>query len=202
MDIYSIKDKEFQKYGKVLCLDTSEIVTEAEKIELPKAGSVYTASEPSFEKLDIAATIREECFGQLPTQVGYCYGHSKSLNGLEWHKCSEINIAVTDLILLLGNVWDVVDGRYNSENVKAFRLEKGDAVEIYSTTLHFCPIETDEKGFGCVVALLEGTNLPLDVETNDKLLFRKNKWIIAHEENTALIDRGVQAGIYGPNYTF
>ena len=39
-----------------------------------------------------------------------------------------------------------------------------------------------------------------ETETEEKLLFRKNKWIIAHVENETLINRGVIAGITGTNY--
>ena len=123
------------------------------------------------------------------------------LGALEWHKCSEVNIAVTDLILLLGDVRDIEEGnKYNSAKVKAFRVKKGQAIEVYATTLHFCPIETDKSGFGCVVGLLKGTNTDLEFASEDKLLFRKNKWIMAHNDNQALLNRGVVGGIYGENY--
>lgn len=201
MKIYNVTDKEFLPYGRVLNLDTDEIISAAEKFPMPQEGSIYVPSEKSFEELDIAKVIQNECFGEIPAQVGYCYGHSNKLNALEWHKCSEINIAVTDLVLFLGMVQDIEDGKYNSENIKAFKLKKGEAIEVYATTLHFCPIETDENGFGCVVGLLEGTNVPLDGEPDDKLLFRKNKWLIAHEDNAELIAKGVVPGIYGPNYS-
>ena len=123
------------------------------------------------------------------------------LNALEWHKCSEINIAVTDLILLLGDVRDIEDGnRYDSAHVQAFKLLKGEAIEVYSTTLHFCPIETTKNGFGCVVGLMKGTNTELDYTPDDKRLYRKNKWLIAHNDNIALINKGAIGGIYGINY--
>lgn len=202
MKIYSINDKEFAKYGKVLDLDTKEILGEWEKIEMPAEGSIYKAGLDEFEALPIKKEIENKVFGELDAQIGICYGHSHSLNGLEWHKCSEVNIGLTDLILLLGDVRDLEDGRrYNSANVEAFLLKKGEAIEVYSTTLHFCPIEASPEGFGCVVGLTKGTNLPLDNEQEDKLLFRKNKWLIAHEDNAALIARGVVSGIYGENYT-
>jgi hypothetical protein len=51
-----------------------------------------------------------------------------------------------------------------------------------------------------VVGLLRGTNTPLNEPVSDKLLFRNNKWIIAHDENEALISKGVVPGIYGTNY--
>lgn len=202
MHIYRVTDSEFCDYGQVLDIDTDEIVYEAGRICMPASGSVYTASQPEFENLKISSDIRNKYFGELATQTGYCYGHSNALNALEWHKCSEINIAVTDMILLLGDIRDVKNGRYDSANVKAFLVKKGEAIEVYATTLHFCPIETSPDGFGCVVVLPQGTNLPLDGESKDKLLFRKNKWLIAHEDNAALTEKGVFPGIYGENYKF
>lgn len=202
MHIYRVTDSEFCDYGQVLDIDTDEIVYEAGRISMPASGSVYTASQPEFENLKISSDIRDKYFGELATQTGYCYGHSYALNALEWHKCSEINIAVTDMILLLGDIRDVKNGRYDSANVKAFLVKKGEAIEVYATTLHFCPIETSPDGFGCVVVLPQGTNLPLDGESKDKLLFRKNKWLIAHEDNAALTEKGVFPGIYGENYKF
>lgn len=202
MHIYRVTDSEFCDYGQVLDINNDEIVYEAGRISMPASGSVYTASQPEFENLKISSDIRNKYFGELATQTGYCYGHSNALNALEWHKCSEINIAVTDMILLLGDIRDVKNGRYDSANVKAFLVKKGEAIEVYATTLHFCPIETSPDGFGCVVVLPQETNLPLDGESKDKLLFRKNKWLIAHEDNAALTEKGVFPGIYGENYKF
>ena len=43
----------------------------------------------------------------MPIQIGYCNGPNSTLNGLEYHKSSEINIAITDMVLLLGKVQEV-----------------------------------------------------------------------------------------------
>ena len=203
MKIYRVTDKEFMPFGKVLNIDTNEIVEKAEKIPLPEEGSKYVASEETFENLAIADKLNKEIFGGIPVQIGYCWGHNDTLNALEWHKCSEVNVAITDLILLLGDVRDVEEGnKYNSDKIKVFKVLKGEAIEVYATTMHFCPIQTSEDGFGCVVGLLQGTNTDLDYVPDDKLLFRKNKWIMAHEDNDVLIKKGVVSGIYGENYKF
>lgn len=200
MKFYSVTDPEFKVFGRVLDIDVSELIATAEKIEMPAEGSIYNPSREEFEALPVMDTITRAIFGELPAQLGYCYGHSNMLNALEWHTCSEVNVAVTDMILLLGDVRDVENGRYDSAKVKAFKVKKGEAIEVYATTLHFCPIETSKDGFGCVVGLLKGTNIPLEEPTLDKLLFRKNKFLIAHEDNKALVDKGVFPGIYGENY--
>ncbi len=198
--IYTVHDPAFARFGRVLKgFDTAEILTAAEEKPMPTEGSVYEASTEAFETLAIAGEIGYTCFGEMPTQVGYCYGHSNRLNAVEWHTSSEVNIAVTDLVLQLGDVRDLRDNTLDSAKIMAFFVEKGTVIEVYATTLHFCPCEVQAAGFGCVVALPKGTNLPLERESEDKYLFRKNKWIIAHNDNTALIARGVNSGISGEN---
>lgn len=199
--LYSVNDSEFKTFGRVITdLDTSEIIAAAEKIERPEAGSAYSPREESFERLQIADQIKKEFFGTLPTQIGYCHGHNSLLNAAEWHFSSEINIAVTPLVLILGHVWDIENGKIDSSSFKAFYLPKGTAAEVYATTLHFCPCETEKSGFGCVVGLPLGTNTPLEEEADNPLLFRRNKWIIAHVENSSLISKGVVSGITGKNF--
>lgn len=199
--IYSVNDVEFKTFGRVIeNLDVTEIIEAAEKIPKPENGSLYTPSEVSFEKLEIADKIKNTFFGTLPTQIGYCYGHNSFLNAAEWHFSSEINIAVTPLVLILGHIWDIENGKIDSSSFKAFYIPKGTVIEVYATTLHFCPCETEKRGFGCVVGLPLETNTPLDDKAENPLLFRKNKWIIAHEENASLINRGVVSGITGINY--
>ena len=201
IDFYDVSDKEFASFGRIITnLDTAEIIKTAEKIENPESGSAYLPSLADFEALKIAENIKNECFGTLPTQIGYCYGHSNFLNAAEWHFSSEINIAVTSLVLILGHVWDIKDGKIDSSRFKAFYIPKGTAIEVYATTLHFCPCEVSKDGFGCVVGLPLETNTPLDNTPENPLLFRKNKWIIAHEENASLINRGVVSGLTGMNF--
>lgn len=201
LPIFSVNDDEFRSYGNIIKDPAvSEIIAAAEKIERPDTGSAYSPSEESFEKLPIASWLQTEAFGTLPAQVGYCHGHNSFLNAAEWHFSSEINIAVTPLVLILGHVWDIEDGKIDSSRFQAFYLPKGTAAEVYATTLHFCPCEVEKSGFGCVVALPLGTNTPLDGRAENPLLFRKNKWLIAHTENTPLINRGAVPGITGKNY--
>ena len=198
-EIFDTDSKEFSVFGRKLDLNTDEIVKVAEGIKNPEIGSLYDASLTEFEKLKIAEEIGEECFGEMGCQVGYCRGHSNRLNAFEWHTSSEINVAVTDLVLILARVDQIENRKIDSSLSKVFYIKKGEAIEVYATSLHFCPCEVEKSGFGCVVALPRGTNLPLERAHNDPFLFRKNKWIIAHEENASLIERGVTAGVYGEN---
>ena len=201
LKIYDITDPAFAPYGNVIrTLDTKEIVEVAKKLTLPTEGSAYTPSEECFEALKIAAEIRDGFFGTLPTQVGYCCGHSNFLNAAEWHASNEVNVAITPLVLILGLRSDLQSNRLDSSVMKAFYVPAGTALEVYASTLHFCPCEVEKTGFGCVVALPKDTNTPLDAPTADPLLFRKNKWIVCHDDNAALIARGVVPGISGEKF--
>lgn len=199
--LFLVDSPAFAPYGRVLHgYDISEITAAANEIQRPAEGSAYESSVASFEQLSIGTQIRDDLFGTLPTQIGYCHGRNRLLNAAEWHFSSEINIAVTPLVLILGMRSDLSENRINASQMKAFYVPQGTVIEVYATTLHFCPCEVAESGFGCVVALPLGTNLPLEAPVADPVLFRKNKWIIAHEQNEGLMARGVVAGISGPNY--
>lgn len=199
--LYDINDKEFESFGRIINgLDVAEIIEVAKKTPNPDSGSSYLPSFENFEALSIAKQIENEYFGTMPTQIGYCWGHSNFLNATEWHTSSEINIAVTPLVIIVGHIWDIKNGKIDSSDFKAFYVPAGTVLETYATTLHFCPCEVNEDGFGWVVGLPEGTNTDLTAEKTDPILFRKNKWIIAHIDNESLKAKGVVAGITGTNY--
>ena len=201
LKLFDVHSEEFRAYGEVLYkFDTDSIIKVAEELEMPKEGSIYAPSLDSLEALDTAKKIADEFFGTIPTQIGCCYGHNNTLSALEWHCCSELNIALTPLVLMLAKRSDIKDGRIDSSDVKAFYVSRGTVLDVFSSTLHFCPCEVEKSGFGCIVGLVKGTNLPHEKDVTDKLIFRRNKWLIAHEDNTALIEKGVCPGIYGENY--
>ena len=171
-------------------------------IECPK-DVVYEPSVKALENNEEVMILSNEVYGGMPIQIGYCNGYNKKLNALEYHRDSEINIAATDLILLLGSQQDISDDfTYDSSKIEAFLVPKGTAIEVYATTLHYAPCNVDEHGFKCVVVLPKGTNteidFPLSKEGESSLLFARNKWLIAHED--ANIDNAVN-GIYGTNIT-
>lgn len=188
MEIKKVTDPAFKAYGKVITgFDLTELLAEMEKTPLPE-DVVYVPSVEALEALPVAKQIEKNLYGQMPIQIGYCNGHNKKLNALEYHRDSEINVAVgSDLVLLIGKQQDITeDYTYDTSLVEAFLVPAGTAIEVYATTLHYAPCHVDEKGFRCVVVLPKGTNTDLEpVEekwAEDKLLFARNKWLIGHEE--------------------
>ena len=198
---YRVTDKAFAKYGRVLDFDFGELIEKAEKLDMPEKGVIYKAGIEQLEKTACFVQIERIFYGELPIQIGCCWGDNSKLNALEWHKSSEINIAVTPTILLLGKLEDIEDGKYNSDSVDAFFLERGEAVEVYATTLHYTPCKAEDGGFKTIVILPQGTNLPLDKPSDLPFLRAKNKWLIGHVDNQALKNSGATMGIYGENLT-
>ena len=201
--IEPVSDPSFRRYGCVIKADASAFCAAAEAaVEFPAEGSKYLAAVPALDTLPEAKWLREQLCGQLDEQIGLCWGHSNRLNALEWHTCSEFNIAVKPLVLLLAKRDDLdADGRLDAGKIRAFYLAEGEMIEVYSDTLHFCPCEVTKAGFSCIVGLQRGTNLPLDPEQEKSpYLWAKNKWLIAHEANEPLVARGAFAGIYGENW--
>lgn len=203
MVIKNVTDKEFRKYGQVLKnYDVKEILQKMQSTPLPE-GVIYEPSIKELEELAIAKELRDREYGELPIQIGYCNGNNYMLNAVEYHRSSEINIAVTDLILLLGSQQDIeADYSYDTANIEAFLLPAGTAIEVYATTLHYAPCNAKEGGFRCVVVLPKDTNQPLDNKVEkvheDALLFAKNKWLIGHKD-TDLGAQGAFIGLVGEN---
>ena len=140
----------------------------------------------------------------MPIQIGFCNGRNTTYNGFEYHKCSEINYAATDFMLVLGHVWDIKENTYNVKDASVFFVPGGRAIEIYQTTLHLSPCRTCDEGFRAVVVLARGTNTPLEkrelcADSETRLLLQKNKWVIAHPEREALISQGAFPGVIGEN---
>ena len=203
MKIQKVTDASFGKYGKVLTeYELDGILKEMEHTPLPKDG-IYVPSVEELEALPVAEVFKNRAYGGLPIQIGYCNGDNHKLNAVEYHRSSEINIAVTDMILLIGMQQDIeADYTYDTSKIEAFLVPAGTAIEVYATTLHYAPCTAAEGGFRCVVILPAGTNteltFPAGKSGEDRLITAKNKWLIAHAE--AGIE-GAFCGLRGENIT-
>ena len=209
MEIYDVSSERFRRYGRVINnVDFSDLIEKADNLPCPDE-VIYIPGDEELEKSDAYPVLKEAIYGGLPIQIGYCNGHNTYLNALEYHRSSEINVAVTDMVLILGSVEDLQEGyTYDTGKVEAFFVGKGCAVEIYATTLHYAPCDIDNKGFKCVVVLPFGTNYDIDKKdlykdvcnsknvSEYRLLAAANKWLIAHED--ANID-GAYTGLRGEN---
>ena len=201
--IQKVTDPAFRKYGQVLeGYDFTGLIKEMKHTPVPE-DVIYVPSVEELEALDIMKDLQNKGYGGLPIQIGYCNGHNKKLNAVEYHRNSEINVAVTDLVLLIGHQQDIEpDHTYDTSKIEAFLVPAGTGIEVYATTLHYAPCHVNEGGFQCVVVLPKGTNTELTFQTEktgeDSLMTAKNKWLIAHEDAKIA---GAFNGLKGENIT-
>ena len=202
MNIQKVTDPSFRKYGKIVKnVDFTALVTALNEKTPNPENVVYEPSVEALEALPVFDELQTKTYGELPIQIGYCNGKNHLLNALEYHRSSEINVAGTDAILLVGHQSDITeDFTYDTSLVEAFFLPKGTAVELYATTLHYAPCSVDGAGFQVAIVLPKDTNLPLDEKHEgweDQLITAKNKWLIGHAEGG--LPEGSHIGLIGEN---
>ena len=224
--IRDLADPRFGLFGRVLSEDFSELAELADRItDIYPQANRYVAScadleaPPYMERLGMY-------FGLAKIQIGYCNGPNSRLNAVEWHKSTEIDIAVSDLALLLGSRADIDgSGHIDSSILACFFVPKGAAIELLPEVLHFSPCRAHPEGFKSIIVLPRGTNDALPPEfapkaplnapptaivsrgappsaepvPESRFLFMKNKWLIAHPERKPLVEKGAFVGILGEN---
>ena len=202
MNIQKVTDASFRKYGKIVeNIDFTGLVQALNEKTPSPEDVVYEPSVEALEALPVYDELCTKAYGELPIQIGFCNGKNHLLNALEYHRSSEINVAGTDAILLLGLQKDVTeDFTYDTSLVEAFLVPKGTAVELYATTLHYAPCSVDGAGFQVAVVLPKGTNFSLEQTHEcweDQLITAKNKWLIGHAEGG--LPEGAHIGLVGEN---
>lgn len=202
MTVKKVTDPAFKAYGRVITgYDFSGLLKAMEQTPLPE-DVIYIPSLPEMEALPAAKELENGIYGQMPIQIGCCNGHNKKLNAVEYHRDSEVDIAVDDLILILGKQQDIEeDHTYDTSRMEAFLVPAGTAVEVYATTLHYAPCHVKDEGFRCVIVLPRDTNLDMEPvkvkDPEDRLLFARNKWLIGHAQGG--LPEGAFIGLKGEN---
>ena len=192
MKILPVTDPAFKKYGRIITnVDFTELVAAMKETPVP-AGVVYEPSIRELEALPVMQKLSDVAYGEMPIQIGYCNGHNTKLNAVEYHRDSEINVAATDAILILGSLQDVeADHTYETSKMEAILQPAG----------------VEGKGFQVAIVLPKGTNYPLKVshpkasgtttDNEDHLITAVNKWLIGHAEGG--LEPGSFLGLKGEN---
>lgn len=201
MEIKKVTDKAFQKYGAVIKgMDFSKLLAWGKTTPAPDE-VIYEPSVKEAEALDIAEDIRRQVYGEMPIQIGYCNGRNHKCHTLEYHRGEEMDIAVTDLIVVLGSRKDMDSmTSFDLANAEAFLVPGGTAVMLYSDTLHYAPCSVGDSVFQCIIVLPAGTNFPSEKENvkkteEDQLLSMKNKWVLTHPESGESFYPGLKGNI-------
>ncbi|MEG0740926.1 MAG: DUF4867 family protein [Clostridia bacterium] len=203
--IYDVHDEAFRPYGRVLDYPSQGLMEAClSGITMPESGSCYVPTLPELEACADAPKAKHVLRGEGSFQLGVCWGYNSALTALEYHRASEHNVAVTDLVLLLGKQQDMREFAFDASSVVGFFVPKGTVIEVYATSLHYCPCQVHDSGFVCIVGLPQGTNTALEhsrpQEADGRLLWAKDKWLIAHKDSDELVKDGAYPGIHGTNW--
>lgn len=194
LTILSINDNS-PLFRKVEC-NFDDLIKLSSKLTALKSNS-YIASDDEALCLKSVKKIEREIFAELPIQAGWCFGGNPYMNGMEWHKTSEVVVACSACVLLLGAYKDVIDDTYDSSKAIALYLNEGEAVELLPLTLHLAPLPIFET-FKAAILLPKGTNLELKGGISGALR-AVNKWLLVHKNNLKGIENGGKIGVVGEN---
>ena len=174
----TVTTSDFAPYGYLLEGDFSkQIEYLLEKSPLPETGNIYVRDDGVFRATEGTKAIQEAVFGLGEMEAGYCNGNNTKLNCMEYHACPEVDLAATDMVLLLALPSDIVDGRLDSSKCKAFLVKKGQAVVLYPYVMHFSPCKYKGQPFKSGIYLSMGTNRDLPSPSSDPKLWKENKWL-------------------------
>lgn len=203
-EILDVTAPEFADFGVVYHQydqDFEEIVTTMAEFPIPETGSGYVTSNPKLEALPVIQQMARDVYAGMPTQAGQTIGHSNSFSAIEYHTCSELNVMLDDVILVLGHRQDLErKGTFNPHtDGKIFFIPRGTVVELFNDTLHYAPIEVTTAGFKVLVILEKGTNeeLPAGFVTTNPRIVKQGKFQLVHESRTDKIAQGAQVGVSG-----
>ena len=190
MKILPVTDPSFRNYGQILTgYDVKELLETLDRVTPLPEGVEYVPEQPELMALPIEKELRNNAYGGMPIQIGWCNGHNTKLNCLEYHRDSELNVGVKDFILLLAKREELENGELDTAKIAAFCVPAGMLVEVYATTLHYAPCNAaKDAGFKTIVVLPKGTNLDKPEITvknaEDEILWASNKWLLAHADSS------------------
>lgn len=207
-DLKNVFDPSFRKYGRIIReVPLGDMREAALTVPMPENKEcLYLASVPEIEDTESFRAYTRIYAGGQNIQGGICWGYNSKMNGVEYHRSSEVNIALDDVVMMVGDRRDIgEDNTFDAANMEFYFVPAGTAVELYATTLHLAPCQVNEDGFRVIVLLPKGTNSPLsakqmlEVKEADgeyRLLFAVDKWTIVYPGDKD-VAKGAFPGIKG-----
>ena len=161
--ILSARDASFARYARVH--DSFAVESLVEYLDENAGAADTVVCEPDVIGMDrfpeeTLAIARQVFGGVEELQLGWAHGRNASLSALEYHKCAEIVVAGTDMLVFMGLVPDIAwpEGTYDISRVQAFLVPRGTVYEISPWCLHSAPLHVRRaRGFACALMLPRGT---------------------------------------------
>jgi hypothetical protein len=205
IDMLSIDDTSFLRYGRVHHdRPVDALLGSLQGLPGSGAGVLRSVSEQADAcPAELASTLRE-IFGSTELQVESVQGRNTRLDALEYHKCAEVVVAGTDMVVLMGLVCDIVwpAGTFDVSRTRAFYVPRGTLYEVFPWCLHSTPVHVHEaEGFRCIVIQPKGAHAPIDFTPDQggegKLMQGRNTWLIGYADETGSRGTGTHRGLKG-----
>ena len=157
MKIRNIADRRFRKFGTVIKgIDVSFSGGQGKDCAGDRSGGIRAlragGGSPGGEQKDPPSGVRRDAGGggilrRQEPEGGY----------LEYHRSEEVNIAASDLIVVVGSRADMDSaGSFDLARAEAYFVPEGTVYLFYSSTLHYAPCSVKADGFCSVVILRRG----------------------------------------------
>ncbi len=201
--IGKISNPDFRKYGVVWeGFDIDELKEFAEEnISVDPRENFYAPSNPELESLPLMKSISDEVYAGMPVEAGECTGQTRNFTAVEYHQGSEVNIALTDVVMVLAHraVLEEKGSINPRKDAELFFVPAGTVFEMYSDTLHYSPIKVHDSGFAVIVILPQGSNQPLPdgFKAENRRIVKKNKFQLVHACRKDKIAAGAVIGVTG-----
>ena len=203
--ILPVGDPAFRRFGEVHeGFRVESLLAHLDGSVKPADGIFYEPDAVGIDRFpDEVLPLQRAVFGGVADlQAGWMYGRNSSVAALEYHKCAEVMLAGTDMIVFVGLVQDISwpEGTYDLSRVQAFLLPRGAVCEIAPCSLHGAPLHARKaEGFRSIVILPRGTRAELDFPPSTggepRLLQGRNTWLIAHSSGSR--DASLHLGLKG-----
>lgn len=199
LEIESVFSESFTQFGRVLDYDSKDLLKRLKRrTQMPIDGNHYVAHEEALE-CSVTKQVKENVFGGDDMQVGYVNGYNSLLNALEYHQSKEVIVSAMPIVLILADAEAGKNGEIKTEELKMFYVPEGTMCELNPYIWHASPCKLTNKGFKVVVMLPDKTNTEFVKDENDPMLFKTNKWLLAHKTHERFIKLGAKEGLKGEN---
>ncbi|WP_367370321.1 DUF4867 family protein [Latilactobacillus curvatus] len=199
--ILTVDDPSFRQFGVYYPQYDLTTIKQAMASIPVKDQNVYVTSNPQLEAIPMMQAIGRDVFAGMAIEAGECTGHTSDFSAIEYHQGSEVNITLTDVVMVLGKRADLEPNKQFDpyQDAKLFYIPAGQVVEFYSDTLHYSPIQVTAAGFKVIVMLLAGSNEPFTqpLVTDNHRIVKQNKFQLVHASRTDKIEQGIQVGVTG-----
>lgn len=200
--ILPVNDPAFLQYGIIYKqYDLAEVNTVMKTQTVPKLGATYLESIAELEETKAIKAIGRDIYANMPIVAGATLGHSTTFTAFEYHQCSEVNIMIDDVIMVLAKRQTLEHQGYIDPNKDAamFYVPAGTVIELYNDTLHYTPLEVWSKGYKVVVIVTKGTNKPLpkDFHSNNLRVVKQGKFQIVHASRKDKVALGYDVALSG-----